>query len=154
MIDFVISDHSPCTPELKLPERGDFHEAWGGIASLQLGLAAMWTEARRRGAHLGQLAAWMSARPAAFMGWRGTKGCIAPGFDADLVIWDPDETYSPQADDLFSRHRISPYLGASLKGRVWRTLVRGDVVYDGRGHPAGPSGRPLMHRKTPAGGPS
>ena len=152
VIDFVITDHSPCSPELKLPLRGDFDEAWGGIASLQLGLPAVWTEARRRGADLGQLAAWMSARPAAFIGWRGTKGAIAPGYDADLVIWDPEEEHSPQPEELFHRHKISPYIGATLKGRVWRTLVRGAVVYDGKGHPAGRVGRPLLHRKTSPSG--
>jgi allantoinase len=148
VIDFVITDHSPCSPELKLPRVGDFHQAWGGIASLQLGLSAMWTEARRRGADLRQLATWMSARPAEFMGWHGTKGRIARGYDADLVIWDAEAAYSPQADDLFFRHKVSPYLGAPLRGRVSQTLVRGAVVYDGKGHPAGPVGRHLLHRKT------
>ncbi len=152
VIDFVITDHSPCSPELKLPERGDFDGAWGGIASLQLGLPAVWTEARRRGADLGQLATWMSAGPAAFMGWGGTKGRIAPGYDADLVVWDPDEEHSPHPRDLFYRHKISPYIGATLKGRVWRTLLRGTVIYDGEGHPAGPIGRHLLHRKNSSSG--
>jgi allantoinase len=152
VIDFVITDHSPCAPELKLPARGDFDGAWGGIASLQLGLPAVWTEARRRGADLVRLASWLSARPAAFMGWRGTKGCIAPGYDADLVIWDPEEDHSPRADELFSRHKISPYVGAALKGRVWQTLVRGAVVYDRQGHPAGRVGQHLLHRRTSSSG--
>src|SRR6188768_2599580 len=89
IIDFVITDHSPCLPSLKLPELGDFHQAWGGIASLQLGLSAVWTEARRRGARLEQLADWMSSGPARFAGLGQRKGRIAPGYDADFVVWDP-----------------------------------------------------------------
>jgi allantoinase len=148
VIDFVISDHSPCTPELKLPEQGDFLRAWGGIASLQLGLPAVWTEARRRGAGLPDLARWMSARPAAFAGLGDRKGRIAPGLDADLVVWDPDETFSVRPDRLFFRHPVSPYVGASLVGRVHMTMLRGTVVFDGARHPAGAVGRPLLHRSS------
>jgi allantoinase len=146
VIDFVITDHSPCTPALKLPETGDFHHAWGGIASLQLGLPAVWTEARRRGADLRQLAAWMSAGPAAFAGLRRRKGRIAPGLDADVVIWDPDETFVLERDELFFRHKVSPYLGRELTGRVRQTILRGVPVFDGTRHPAGPIGRHLLGR--------
>ncbi len=146
VIDFVITDHSPCTPALKLPETGDFHRAWGGIASLQLGLPALWTEARRRGADLRQLATWMSASPAAFAGLQRRKGRIAPGLDADLVIWDPDETFVPERDQLFFRHKVSPYLGRELAGRVHETILRGIRVFDGRAHPAGPIGKRLLRR--------
>jgi allantoinase len=146
VIDFIITDHSPCTPALKLADSGDFEHAWGGIASLQLGLAAVWTEARRRGADLVQLAAWMSAGPAAFAGLARRKGRIAPGFDADLVVWDPDASFVPERDQLFFRHRVSPYLGASLTGRVHETILRGVPVFDGVGHPAGPVGRRVLGR--------
>jgi len=152
VIDFVITDHSPCAPELKLPERGDFQQAWGGIASLQLGLVALWTEAHRRGADIGRLAAWMSDRPAEFIGWGGKKGRIAPGYDADLVIWDPEEDHSPERSELFFRHPISPYLGASLRGRVHQTVLRGVCVYDGKGHPAARAGRHLLHRRPSSSG--
>jgi allantoinase len=153
VIDFVITDHSPCTPALKLPETGDFHKAWGGIASLQLGLPAVWTEARRRGADLAVLAQWMSTRPAAFAGLR-RKGRIAAGYDADFVVWDPEAAFSPSADDLFYRHKVSPYLGAALTGRVHQTILRGTSVFDGGVHVGGPGhapGRPLLHRGAPAG---
>jgi allantoinase len=145
-IDLVISDHSPCTPALKLPERGDFHAAWGGIASLQLGLPAVWSEARARGHGPGALAAWMSAAPARLAGLARRKGRIAPGLDADLVIWDPDDARRIEAADLHFRHKVSPYIGAMLHGRVHMTVLRGQVVYDGGAFPAGPIGVPLLGR--------
>jgi allantoinase len=146
VIDCVVTDHSPCAPALKVPERGEFEAAWGGIASLQLGLPAVWTEARRRGHGPGALTAWMSARPAALAGLGRRKGRIAPGFDADLVVWDPEAEISVDAGALFFRHKVSPYLGRKLFGRVEATLLRGQLVYDGAGHPAGPVGAPLLGR--------
>jgi allantoinase len=150
VIDFVVTDHSPCTPALKGRERGDFQAAWGGIASLQLGLPAVWTEARRRGLGPTEIASWMSARPAALAGLARRKGRIAPGFDADLVIWDPDAEIDVDADHLYSRHKVSPYLGQRLTGLVEATLLRGQLVYDGERHPAGPVGMPILGRDTRA----
>lgn len=150
VIDFVISDHSPCVPALKLPEQGDFLNAWGGIASLQLGLPAVWTEARRRGATLLQLSRWTSSHPAAFAGLGRRKGRIAPGFDADLVVWDPEASFEVVPEGLFFRHKVSPYLGSELQGRVHATWLRGVKVFDGGNgggaHPAGAGGRVLLHR--------
>jgi allantoinase len=150
VIDFVISDHSPCTPELKQRERGDFQAAWGGIASLQLGLPAIWTEARRRGASLSQLGRWMGEGPAAFAGLRGQKGRIAPGHDADLTLWNPDEAFVIGPEQLFFKHKVTPYEGQSLAGRVHRTLLRGQTIYDGVGHPGPISGKALLHRRESA----
>jgi allantoinase len=149
VIDFVITDHSPCPSAAKLPDRGDFMQAWGGIASLQLGLSAVWSEGRRRGATVGDLSQWMSARPSAFAGVARAKGCIAPGFDADFVVWSPEETFRVVPDRLFFRHRVSPYLGRELAGVVRETWLRGQRVFDGGGHPAGPVGAPLLHRSDP-----
>jgi allantoinase len=146
VIDLVISDHSPCTPALKLPQRGDFQAAWGGIASLQLGLPAVWSEARRRGFGPAALAAWMSAAPARVAGLGHRKGRLAPGLDADLVIWDPDGAHRIEADDLQFRHKVSPYVGAELHGRVRTTVLRGQIVYDGGDFPAGAAGAPLLGR--------
>jgi allantoinase len=134
---------------MKALDTGDFTRAWGGIASLQHGLPAVWTEASSRGAGLEQIAAWMSAAPARLAGL-GAKGRLAPGCDADVVVWDPDEDVTVQAEGLYYRHRISPYVGARLRGRVHRTIVRGREVYDGHGHPAGPIGRALLHRSEAA----
>lgn len=150
VIDFVITDHSPCSPGLKLAESGDFEAAWGGIASLQLGLPAVWTEARRRGATLEALFNWMSAAPAEFAGLAGKKGRIAQGFDADLLFLEPDEELQVEPEGLFFRHKISPYLGQRLVGRVHTTLLRGSCVYDGHRHPGPPRGAHLLHRRTRA----
>jgi allantoinase len=147
-IDFVITDHSPCVPALKLREEGDFTHAWGGIASLQLGLPAVWTEARRRGADLGRLASWMSERPAAFAGLARSKGRIAPGFDADFVAWDPDAAFRVAPERLFFRHRVSPYMGRDLTGSVRGTWLRGRRVFDGASHLEGPLGAPILGRSS------
>jgi len=150
-IDFVITDHSPCTPHLKQLERGHFHDAWGGIASLQLGLSTIWTHAAPRGATLLDLARWMSAHPARFAGLGSRKGRIAAGYDADLVIWDPDEAFTLAPEQLFFKHRVSPYLGMRLKGKVHGTVLRGIEVFDGRGHPAGAVGELLLGRDAALG---
>jgi len=147
VIDFVITDHSPCVPALKLAERGDFMAAWGGIASLGLGLPAVWTEAKHRGATLDDMARWMSAGPADFAGLGRQKGRLAPGRDADLVVWDPDEPFCVDADALFMRHRLTPYLGRTLVGRVAETWLRGRRVFDGARHEAGAIGELLLHRQ-------
>jgi allantoinase len=146
VIDLIITDHSPCLPALKVPARGDFTLAWGGIASLQLGLPLVWTEARRRGASLEDLARWMSAAPAALAGLGQRKGRIAPGLDADLVVWEPEAEVTVEARRLFFRHKVSPYLGRRLEGRVERTVLRGVTVYDGMLPVGPPRGRPLLHR--------
>ncbi|MFF7453946.1 allantoinase AllB [Kitasatospora sp. NPDC008115] len=136
----VVSDHSPSTPDLKLlPERGgsgDFAVAWGGIASLQIGLPAVWTEARRRGHGLADVAGWMSAGPARLVGLDGRKGAIAVGHDADLIAFDPDGEFTVHADELQHRHPVTPYEGRVLTGVVRRTWLRGRVV-DVTGEPFG-----------------
>jgi allantoinase len=126
-IDFVVSDHSPCTPGLKLPDRGDFLDAWGGIASLQLGLANVWTEARRRGFGIADLVRWMSAGPAAFLGLKD-RGGIRPGGRADLVAWSPDAEHTVDAAALHHRHKVTPYHGRRVAGRVERTWLAGRVI--------------------------
>ncbi|MCA8942309.1 MAG: allantoinase AllB [Planctomycetes bacterium] len=147
-IDFVISDHSPCTPGLKHVDDGDFGRAWGGISSLSLGLANVWTEARRRGFALDDLARLMSTAPAHFAGLADRKGSIASGYDADLCIWDPDATFEVDVDHLHFRHKLSPYLGRSLTGAVRATWLRGVRVFDGQSFGA-PTGRTQLHRHDP-----
>ncbi|MFD9065254.1 allantoinase AllB [Kitasatospora purpeofusca] len=136
----VVSDHSPSTPDLKLlPEHGgsgDFAAAWGGIASLQLGLPAVWTEARRRGRTLAEVVGWMSAGPARLVGLDGRKGAIAVGHDADLVAFDPDADFAVHAAELHHRNPVTPYAGRTLTGAVRTTWLRGRVVDPG-GEPFG-----------------
>lgn len=124
-IDLVVSDHSPCTPELKRLDVGDFGLAWGGIAGLQVALPAVWSGARARGLALTDVARWMSARPAELAGLPA-KGGIAVGKDADLVAFAPDERW--QVGALFHRNPVTPYAGRELTGVVRRTWLRGQPV--------------------------
>jgi allantoinase len=129
-IDMVVSDHSPCTPELKAKERGDFLAAWGGISSLQLLLPALFSEAARRGFGIEDVVRWSSAMPARLAGLDARKGVLAPGRDADLVLWYPDAELPVNAADLRHRHKVTPYDGRVLRGVVAKTFVRGELVFD------------------------
>ncbi|HEY8076482.1 MAG TPA: allantoinase AllB [Labilithrix sp.] len=141
-IDQVVTDHSPSTIELKCSGSGDFTKAWGGISSLQLGLAAVWTTARKRGARPRDVAEWMSAAPARLAGLFGRKGTIAPGADADFAIWDPDATFTVDVATLEHRNKICPYHGRALDGAIVRTILRGETIYErGKGFAGGPRGR-------------
>jgi allantoinase len=142
-LDMIVTDHSPAPPALKTP--GDFIGAWGGIASLELSLPAAWSAyitavARGFGApdpavvrtapHLANLARWMSAAPAALAGLGERKGRIAEGFDADLVVWDPDAEFVVDPSRLHQRHKQTPYAGRTMFGTVLTTFVRGERVWD------------------------
>ncbi|MGY1687566.1 allantoinase AllB [Geodermatophilus sp. SYSU D00867] len=121
-VDMVVSDHSPCTPELKRLDVGDFGLAWGGIAGLQVALPAVWTGARARGVPLAEVVRWMSAAPARLAGLPG-KGAISVGRDADLVAFAPDERFT--VGRLEHRNPVTPYAGRELTGVVRRTWLRG-----------------------------
>jgi allantoinase len=123
----VVSDHSPCTVEMKELERGDFATAWGGISSLQLTLPVMWTAARRRGHTLADVVAWMADGPARLAGL-DRKGRIAVGRDADFCVFAPDESLTVEATRLFHRHPVTPYAGKILDGVVRQTILRGEPV--------------------------
>jgi allantoinase len=127
-IDCVVSDHSPCTPDLKTP---DFASAWGGISSLQLGLPAIWTEARRRGRSLEDVVRWMSTAPAALAGLT-RKGAVEAGRDADFAVLAPDELFTVDPAELYHRNQVTAYEGKSLYGVVRSTWLRGTrIVRDG-----------------------
>ncbi len=136
-IDLVVTDHSPCTADLKCGDTGDFAEAWGGIASLELGLPAVWTQARERGHSLADVVHWMAEAPADLVGLH-TKGRIAPRAAADLCAFTPDETWVVDPARLHHRNPVTPYSGRTLTGTVRRTWLRGRVVDpDGDGAPQG-----------------
>jgi allantoinase len=130
VIDFIVSDHSPCPREMKCLTSGDFQKAWGGIASLQLGLSIVWTEAKQRGFAVEDLARWMCRQPAEFIGIGKHKGVIARGFDADLVVWDPEKNFVVSADTLLHRHKLTPYEGRTLFGTIKQTYLHGRRVFD------------------------
>jgi len=128
-IDCVVSDHSPCTPDLKRQDTGDFGQAWGGISSVQLLLPALWTEASKRGHTLDDLARWAAWGPAAVAGLAG-KGAIAEGNDADFAVFAPEETFTVDPGALHHRHPVTPYAGRELTGVVRATWLRGEPVGD------------------------
>jgi len=127
-IDLVASDHSPCPPEMKESD-GDFFSAWGGIASLQLSLSAVWTGARTRGVEPARLSEWMCAGPARLAGLGARAGSLAANRDADIVIWDPDTNYVVNPAELRHRHHVTPYAGRELFGVVRATYVGGRRVF-------------------------
>jgi allantoinase len=147
-IDAIVSDHSPSPPEGKRLESGDFVGAWGGIASLGLGLPLVWTELERRAISLEAIALWMCEGPAAIAGLEGKKGRIAEGYDADFAIFDPDFERTLEAGALNFRHKVSPYLGRRVKGVVRRTILRGETVYEGGAWSDTPRGTLLTRAHT------
>jgi allantoinase len=129
-LDMIVSDHSPCPPQMKLSDSGDFLCAWGGISSLQLRLPIVWSEAQRRGHSINDLSRWLCAAPAQLVGLQDRKGKIAVGCDADLVIWNPAEQFQVTASELHHRHKLTPYEGKKLVGVVEKTFLRGRKIYD------------------------
>ena len=133
LIDMIVSDHSPCSVAMRQLETGDFGSAWGGISSLQLGLPVTWTEARQRAATPTDLALWMADGPARLAGLQ-QKGRIAPGFDADLCVFAPEETFRVDPGRLYHRHPVTPYANRVLTGVVRHTFLRGEIVDVDRAH--------------------
>jgi allantoinase len=127
VIDCVVSDHSSCTPDLKLLDSGDFADAWGGITSIQLGLPAVWTEARERGFVLADVIRWMSQRPAELVGLP-RKGALALGYDADFCVFAPDETFVVDPGRLKHKNPVTAYAGRTLSGLVRSTWLRGTCI--------------------------
>lgn len=142
VLGMVVSDHSPAPPELK---RGDFASAWGGIASLQLRLAATWTEAARRGIDLETVTSWLALAPARLAGLDDRKGSITVGKDADLVVFDVERETNVHGASLYHRHPLTPYEGRRLRGKVVSTWLAGIEVFNGEHVTAG-RGRMLRRR--------
>ncbi len=143
IIDLVATDHSPCPPGMKRLDEKNFEIAWGGIASLSLALPLMWTDASRRGFTLSDLTRWMAQAPARLAGCDARKGRIAEGYDADLVIFEPEVNFVVTKDRLYYRHPVSPYLGETLRGVVKATYLRGQLVFSEGQFPLEAKGREL-----------
>ncbi len=144
VIDFIVSDHSPCTPALKHIDSGDVEKAWGGISALQFGLPLIWTEARERNFNLADIAALMSTATARFAGLDTIKGHIAEGYHADLLVFDDSVEYPISTDMIKHRHKITPYVDKPVCGEIQRTYVRGHLVYADNQFKNGPLGQPLL----------
>ncbi|MBM7766666.1 allantoinase AllB [Glutamicibacter nicotianae] len=127
VIDCIVSDHSPSTIDLKDVENGDFGVAWGGVASLQLGLPLIWSEAKQRGLKLEQVVQWMGVNPSKLAGL-GAKGSIEEGKDADFAIFAPEDTFEVDVQKLHHKNPISPYQGKTLHGVVRRSIIAGNDV--------------------------
>ncbi|XP_077998509.1 allantoinase, mitochondrial-like isoform X1 [Glandiceps talaboti] len=140
-IDMVVSDHSPCTANLKLLEQGDFMAAWGGISSLQFGLSLFWTNAQKHGFTFQDLHRLMCQQTAKLSGLANRKGCIKEGMDADFVIWDPTGHFKVEKSVIEHKNKVTPYEGQTLQGVVHKTIVRGQVVYDKGVHSETPLGK-------------
>ena len=150
-IGMVVSDHSPSPPESKKRDAGDFHSAWGGISSLQFRLPAVWTAARARGGvDVGRLSAWLAAAPARLAGLEGRKGALVPGADADLVVWNPEETFVVRPEAIYHRHKLTPYAGRTLAGVVETVFLAGEKIFE-RGKFLEPSRGKLLWTAAGAG---
>lgn len=149
LIDMVVTDHSPCPPSMKR-EDGCWDLSWGGIASLGLALPIIWTALRQRGldtaAAANRIGKWMAAGPARLAGFSSRKGLLAAGADADIVVFDPGTAWTVTERDLHFRHKISPYLGAELRGRVRETWLRGKRIFCRNRMEDTPHGRELVRR--------
>jgi allantoinase len=130
-IDCVVSDHSPCVAELKKLDQGDIMGAWGGISTLGFGLSLLWMEGRKRNVPIGTILRWVSENTASHAGLGDRKGKIAVGYDADLVIWDPEAQHTVTKETIQFKNKVTPYEGLVLLGRVEQTILRGRPTYDG-----------------------
>ncbi len=130
IIDFIVSDHSPCTPALKRLEEHNLWAAWGGISSLQFGLSLIWTALIKRGYQLPQLVHWMCERPANLVNLQHIKGKIEPGFQADFVIWDPEQQQTIEAKNILHKHKLTAYDKHQVTGVVQQTILNGQVIFD------------------------
>ena len=130
IISFIVTDHSPAPPEMKELKSGNFKKAWGGIAGLQFSLPAFWTHARQHGFTIEDMAMLMSFNVAKFLDLTKIKGKLEAGYDADLVVWNPEKEFVVTTDIILHKHKITPYEGLKLSGVVSRTYVNGSLVFD------------------------
>ena len=130
IIDFVATDHSPSPPAIKELETGDFTKAWGGISSLQWALPILWTSAKQRGFDIKDICKWLCQNPAKLIGKEIKKGKIEKGYDADLIVWNPNTKFIVKEDSIYHKHKITAYLNQELSGEVEQTWIAGERVYN------------------------
>jgi allantoinase len=130
IIGFIVSDHSPCTPALKRLQDHNLWQAWGGISSLQFGLSLIWTALQKRGHSIADLAKWMCERPAGLVNLSAQKGQISQGFDADFVIWNPEDRHTIEQKNILHKNKLSAYEQQTVSGVVQQTILAGDVIFD------------------------
>jgi allantoinase len=128
-LDMIVSDHSPCTPQLKVQDTGDFMNAWGGISAIQFSLPVMWTNFKARGFGLADITRLMCEAPSKLARLEDRKGRLAPDFDADIVVWDPDKRFTLLPEMIQHRHKLTPYAGLELYGMVRASYIGGREVY-------------------------
>ena len=146
VIQTVVSDHSPCTPNLKLlpssidgnpssglEAKGDFFAAWGGVSSVGLGLSILWTEGQKRGITVEDVVRWCCINTSKQVGLERQKGDLGVGFDGDVVVFDDEATFEVGTDSMLFRNKCSPYQGKTLQGVVRETWLRGQKVFSRAG---------------------
>ncbi len=146
VIDCIVSDHSPCTPQLKNLDSGDLENAWGGISGLQFGLSLVWSKAQKLGFSLSEIANLVSTQPAKLLGLNH-KGEIAVGKQADFCIFSADDNYRITADCIHHKHKISPYIGTQVDGVIDATWLAGQVIYQNQDFVGQASGQVLLKDK-------
>jgi allantoinase len=146
-LDFIVTDHSPATPDLKKIDTGNLKEAWGGIASIQFSLPVVWTAAKKRGFSTNEITNLMSTHVTKFIGLEHSKGKLQKGYDADIVVWDPEQKFTVEASAIQYRHKISPYVGEELSGVIKQTYVGGKKVYENGNFISLPQGSIVLRKK-------
>lgn len=131
-IDFIATDHSPAPPTMKEIESGNFKKAWGGIAGLQFSLPVVWSKMQKRNISISHLAKWFCEEPAKLCGLENSKGKIKKGYDADVIVWNPEEEFTVKEEMIQHRHKITPYLGKKLKGVVEKVFLKSEMIFDNK----------------------
>ncbi|GMH37446.1 hypothetical protein BSKO_05319 [Bryopsis sp. KO-2023] len=149
-IDMLGSDHSPAPANMKKRSNfvWDFKSTWGGISGLQYTLPALWSAAKHRKLTLKRLVEVFSENPAKLANLHRTKGKIKAGYDADIMVWDPDKLADTSKGGCYHRHKLTPYRDLEMKGRVLATWVGGRLAFeDGKGVTRTPYGKAIGMEK-------